>query len=84
MATTTRLVIGLCWRCSADDVPDAWLGPVQSQEHGQHAPIHACEPCMRRMEAPGCQAVLAAPSCFGFLLFVCLCIGAVAWHDLAI
>lgn len=32
----------------------------------------------------GCLAVLAAPSCFGFLLFVCLLIGGVAWHDLAI
>ncbi|MFJ2093100.1 hypothetical protein ACIOEW_28085 [Streptomyces sp. NPDC087901] len=32
----------------------------------------------------GCLSVLASPSCFGFLLFVCLWIGVVAWHDLAI
>lgn len=35
-------------------------------------------------ERPGCLAVLASPSCFGFLLFVCLWLGVVAWHDLAI
>lgn len=33
-------------------------------------------------EAPGC--VLAAPSCFGFIAFLCLLIGACAVHDLAI
>lgn len=35
-------------------------------------------------EPLGWLVVLAAPSCFGFLLFVCLLIGGVAWHDLAI
>ncbi|WP_185303032.1 hypothetical protein [Streptomyces finlayi] len=41
--------MGLCWRCDDADVAVMWLGPVQRQDHG-HAPMHACEPCVQRLE----------------------------------
>lgn len=41
---------GECWLCDGSGLPVIWLGPVQSQHHGQ-APLYACEPCIRRLEA---------------------------------
>jgi hypothetical protein len=42
-------VTGDCWRCDGTGLPVMWLGPVQSQDQG-HAPFHACEPCVQRLE----------------------------------
>lgn len=42
--------IGSCWLyCERDHVPVMWLGAAQWL--GQHAPIYACEPCVRRLHA---------------------------------
>lgn len=40
---------GDCWLgCQRTGVPVIWLGPVQWD--GQHAPFHACEPCLDRLK----------------------------------
>lgn len=46
-------VIGECWRCDGTGLPVMWVGPVQTQWHG-HGPFHACEPCLRQLEAKVC------------------------------
>lgn len=43
-------VIDECWMCDAEGVPVLWLGPLHSHLYGT-APFHACEPCIRRLEA---------------------------------
>lgn len=43
-------VTGDCWLgCERTGVPVIWLGPLQWD--GQHAPVHACEPCLDRLKA---------------------------------
>lgn len=43
-------VNGDCWLwCERTGVLVLWLGPVQWE--GQHAPLHACESCIHRLEA---------------------------------
>ncbi|MGW2613608.1 hypothetical protein [Streptomyces sp. NPDC001500] len=42
-------VTGDCWLgCERTGVPVIWLGPLQWD--GQHAPVHACEPCLDRLK----------------------------------
>ncbi|NSC21502.1 hypothetical protein FM076_09915, partial [Streptomyces albus subsp. chlorinus] len=43
-------VTGDCWMCDSPDMWVLWLGPLHSHAHGT-APIYACEPCIRRLEA---------------------------------
>ncbi|WP_256107705.1 hypothetical protein [Streptomyces sp. ODS05-4] len=45
---------GRCWLCDAPDVPIAWLGPVHSATFGA-APLHACAPCVDRLEQRICD-----------------------------
>lgn len=44
-----RWATGECWLCERSMVRVLWLGPVQW--NGSHAPLYACEPCIRRLEA---------------------------------
>ncbi|MER6145917.1 hypothetical protein ABT174_38905 [Streptomyces sparsogenes] len=44
-----RWACGDCWLwCERTGIPVLWLGPVQWE--GQHAPLYACQSCLRRLE----------------------------------
>lgn len=50
LAADQHWEIGSCrLYCERDHVPVMWVGAVQWL--GQHAPIMACDPCVRRLNA---------------------------------
>jgi hypothetical protein len=44
-----RLINGECRLCDGEQLLVMWLGPVQTDRGS--APLHACEPCVRRLES---------------------------------
>ncbi|MFD8385199.1 hypothetical protein ACFV2X_42905 [Streptomyces sp. NPDC059679] len=52
-----RWTTGECWLCERTAVRVLWLGPVQWDGVG-HAPLYACEPCLRRLEAKHLAALI--------------------------
>ncbi|MEV7004636.1 hypothetical protein AB0N62_44705 [Streptomyces sp. NPDC093982] len=53
-------VTGACWLgCERDCLPVLYLGPVQWD--GQHAPFHACDDCLTRLQRQAMAYFLARP-----------------------